>query len=239
MRTGAFDVSFGNVKVKHMSTQLKRFVTRDDAATAKRQQPEEPPPVPAPTAQPLAPATAPQLSEGRLAEGCARVCVPATCCALVVYSVSTTLPYMDTLVNIIALEMTPVAVLFQDTSQSHIAYCIALLAMGACASLFVCSDSMRQPFMGYPTYVSLVLVLALLAVSPGPAAHDASQTARLRAVDLLLVVFTYMAVFSALLMRHMLAHQPRVVQATEFVLLVLCACTYSFLVYRYGASVAS
>lgn len=235
MRTGAFDVSFRNVKIKHMSTQSKRIVTRDDTATEKslKQSLEVSQSVPVSLPVPESP---PSLD--RLVESCARICVPVVCCVLAVYSVSTTLPYMGTLINIVALEMTPVAVLFQHTAPSHIACCTALIAVCACASLFASPDSMRQLFMGYPMYVALVLVLALLAFTPVPVVHDTVQIVRLRAVDLLVVVFTYMAVLSALLMRHLLYHQTRVVQVTEFMLLVLFACTCGFLLHRLGTPVA-
>ena len=234
MRTGAFDVSFRNVKIKHISTQSKHSVTRDEVMTAKRQPPEEPQSVPIPLQ-----ATAPPPSLDHLAESCSRICVMVVCCVLVLYSVSTTLPYVGSLVNIVSLEMTPVAVLFQHTAPSHIACCTALIAVGACTSLFICSDSMRQSFVGYPTYVALVLVLALLAFTPGPVAHENFQIFKIRAVDLLVVVFTYMAILSALLLRHLLYNQTRVVQVTEFMMLVLCACTCCFLVNRHGALVTS
>ena len=236
MRTGAFDVSFRNVKIKHMSTQSKRIVTRDDTATEKslKQSLEVSQSVPVSLPVPESP---PSLD--RLVESCARICVPVVCCVLAVYSVSTTLPYMGTLINIVALEMTPVAVLFQHTTPSHIACCTALIAVCACASLFASSDSMRQSFMGYPMYVALVLVLALLAFTPGPVAHENFQIFKIRAVDLLVVVFTYMAILSALLLRHLLYNQTRVVQVTEFMMLVLCACTCCFLVNLHGALVTS
>ena len=234
MRTGAFDVSFRNVKIKHISTQSKHSVTRDEVMTAKRQPQEEPQSVPIPL-----PATAPPLSLDRLAESCSRICVMVVCCVLVLYSVSTTLPYVGSLVNIVSLEMTSVAVLFQHTAPSHIACCTALIAVGACTSLFICSDSMRQSFVGYPTYVALVLVLALLAFTPGPVAHENFQIFKIRAVDLLVVVFTYMAILSALLLRHLLYNQTRVVQVTEFMMFVLCACTCCFLVNHHGALVTS
>ena len=143
------------------------------------------------------------------------------------FSVSTNLPYMGTIVNVVSLELVPVVVLQLDTAHPFLTYCTAIIATGACVSLFVLADPMRQTFASYPMYVSLALILVLLTVTPP----------RLKPTDLLLVAFTGLAMLSALLLRYVLVQQPRVVQTTEFTLLVLCGCTYGFLLYRNGAPV--
>ena len=235
MRTGAFDVSFGNIKIKQITTNVhstnKRLVAREESTSThvKRNVEHE-------SLEELVRSGSAAIEAGPqhmmlppLTANCMvtvgmRVCMPALCCALAVFSVSTSLPYMGTIVNVVSLELMPVVVLLLDTSLPFVTYCTAILAMGACVSLFVFSDPMRQTFVSYPMYVSLVLVLALLAVAPP----------RLKHTDVLLVTFTCLAVLSALLLRYVLAHQPRIVQTTEFTLLVLCACTYAFLLHRHG-----
>lgn len=235
MRTGAFDVSFGNIKIKQITTNVhstnKRPMAREESASThvKRNDEHETPEECIRGGSAAIEAGPQHIALPPLTANCIvtvgmRVCLPALCCILAVFSVSTSLPYMGTIVNVVSLEMVPVVVLLLDTSIPFVTYCTAILAMGACVSLFVLSDPMRQTFVSYPMYVSLVLILVLLAVAPP----------RLKNTDLLLVAITCLAVLSALLLRHVLVQQPRVVQTTEFTLLVLCACTYAFLLHRHG-----
>ena len=211
MRSGAFDVAFGgSLKVKHLSYKSPLCVP---TTVNKTRRPEEPV---LEVAQPFPPAD--------VADAGVRVCVTAVCCVLTLYSAYTTTPYMGTLVNVATLELVPVSMLFADASNQH----VAILATGACISLFVCADSMRQPLLTYPTYVCIVLVLVLLVLA----------SPRLRFADSLLVAFTVMAVLSALLLRHVSGRHLQVVQIVELLLLVLCMGTYGFMLHRKGGPAA-
>lgn len=204
MRSGAFDVAFGGtLKIKHLS-YANKTVCKD----AKKL--EEPVVVVVEAAPPLSAANA--------ASAVVRACVVTICCLLALHSVYATLPYMGTLVNIFTLELVPVSVLLADASNPH----VAIIATGACISLFFCVDALRQPFLTFPTYICMALVLVVLVVA----------SPRLRPTDSLLVAFTAMAMLSALLLRIVMARQQRVVQAVEVVLLVLYGGTYGFMLHR-------
>ena len=216
MRSGAFDVAFGGtLKIKHLSYTTKTASKGGPGGVRQAAKKLDEPVVE--VAPPLSTATANAAAAG------VRACVVAVCCLLALHSVYSTIPYMGTLVNIITLELVPVSALLADASNPH----VAILATGACISLFFCVDALRQSFLTYPTYICMALVLVLLvAASP-----------RLRPTDSLLVAFTVMAMLSALLLRYVAAGQQRVVQTVELVLLVLYGGTYGFMLHRTGTPV--
>lgn len=145
--------------------------------------------------------------------------VPAMSGVLVVYSSCRLVPYVGSMVNTAMLELAPVALLFAgEAGRRH----VGILTLGACLSLYVLPDPQQQAFLSYPTYLCLVLVLAV----------QTSAVAKLRPTDALLVATIGIAVLSVLLLRHVLAYQLRLVQSVELVLLVLCMCTYGFLQQR-------
>lgn len=206
MRSGAFDVTVGNINVHNMTS--KNFArARPTPAVAA----EEAPP------HALFPAITP------LADKILCYNMPVLCVLMALYSSYVALPYAGTIVNTVTLELSPVAILMSSDGSARRHH--AIFAVCASISLFVLPDPQRQVFLSYPTYVALVCVALFLMAG----------IAKPRHTDTLLLAGVGLAVLSALLLRNVMAHQTRLVQAVELTLLALCACAYGFMHARRSA----
>jgi len=141
--SGAFDVTFSNIKLTHMASH--HGMRRDIRVV------EDTPPKPEP---PYSPSQIPSCI--------VLLCLPVLSCALVAWSCYTHMPHVGTVVHLAVLELAP-AVLVSTESAVHSH--VAVLSIAACYSLFASTAAMHQEFMSFSLYFTVVLVLVMQAMA--------------------------------------------------------------------------
>jgi len=131
-----------------------------------------------------------------------------------VLSIYYRLQYMGTIVNILLIEAVIVLSIVVDNKAIRLH--MAVLASCACLGVFVWRDkAMEQELLSYSIYVGICVVLFMKCyVVP-----------KYRSLDAMLVIFSVLAIVSALVMRNVIL-QLLLVQMAEICLLMLCVGTY-------------
>jgi len=142
MISGAFNVTFSNIKLTHMAShhgvRLELPVVEDT------------PPKPEPSYMHM-----------QIPSCVVLMCLYVLSCALVAWSCYTHMPHVGTVVHLAVLELAPAVLVSTESSvHSH----VVVLSIATCYSLFASTAVMHQDFMSFSLYFAVVFVLIMQAM---------------------------------------------------------------------------
>jgi len=142
--SGAFDVTFCNLKLTH--TTAHHGVRRE-----VRLAPDPPP------------KTEPAFTPTHIPAFLLRMGMPVLACGLLAWSVYRHLPYAASVLHLAVLELAPAALVACEAPGTHSH--VAVLSLAACYALFASTDPFQQHYMNSAVYVTVVLVLVMQAMT--------------------------------------------------------------------------
>jgi hypothetical protein len=138
--SGAFDVTFCNLKLTH--TTAHHGVRREVRLAAD-----------------LPPKIEPVFTPTQIPAFLLLLCMPVLACGLLAWSIYRHLPYAGSVLHLAVLELAPTALVACEAPGTHSH--VAVLSLAACYALFASTTPFQQHYMNGAVYVTVVLVLVL------------------------------------------------------------------------------